>query len=126
MNNKKLTDINEVCRMLGCTSRTLRFYEEKGIINSTKVMFKNRRQYSDEQIKDIKEVLILRSLGLPIAKIKVLKANNQSLVDAISEKKAELVATITEKSKEYNLLNEAIATLQSGGNIFENNSYICI
>lgn len=119
MNNEKLTDINKVCRMLGCTSRTLRFYEEKGIINSTKVLFKNRRQYSDEQIKDIKEVLILRSLGLPIAKIKVLKANSQPLVDAISEKKAELIATITEKSKEYNLLNEAFATLQSGGNIFE-------
>ncbi|MBQ7760854.1 MAG: MerR family transcriptional regulator [Clostridia bacterium] len=119
MNNEKLTDINEVCRMLGCTSRTLRFYEEKGIIKSTKVLFKNRRQYTNEQINEIKEVLVLRSLGLPIAKIKALKSNNQSLVDAIVEKKAEIIATIRDKSKVYNLLDEAFATLKGGGNIFE-------
>lgn len=120
MENEKLTDINEVCMMLGCTSRTLRFYEEKGIIKSTKVLFKNRRQYNDKQIKEIKDVLVLRSLGLPVAKIKELKSNNQSLVDAIAERKSVLIATINAKSKEYNLLCEALVTLQDGGSIFEN------
>ena len=119
MEEKKLTDISEVCSMLGCTSRALRFYEQKGIISSTNVKFKSRRQYNDEQIKEIKEVLVLRSLGLPIAKIKELKANNQTLADAIVERQSDLIATIAAKSKEYNLLCEALATINEGGNIFE-------
>ena len=119
MEKKKLTDISEVCSMLGCTSRALRFYEQKGIISSTNVKFKSRRQYNDEQIKEIKEVLVLRSLGLPIAQIKELKTNNRALADAIAERQSELIATIASKSKEYNLLCEVLLTLNEGGNIFE-------
>lgn len=37
MYQKSLYDITEVCKMLDTTSRTLRFYEEKGIIQSTTV-----------------------------------------------------------------------------------------
>ena len=54
---QKLLDINTACRMLGTTSRTLRFYEEKGIIQSTVSPFSNRRQYSMEQLEQIKKVL---------------------------------------------------------------------
>ena len=35
MSKEHLYDITEVCGMMGTTSRTLRFYEEKGIIKST-------------------------------------------------------------------------------------------
>lgn len=116
---KSLYDINEVCNKLGCTSRTLRFYEQKGIISSTKEPFKSRRQYSNEQIKVIKDVLVLRSLGLSIAKIKELQENNKLLIDAIAERQAELIATITSKSKEYELLCESLLLLQNGESIFE-------
>ncbi|MBO4283567.1 MAG: MerR family transcriptional regulator, partial [Clostridia bacterium] len=37
MCQKQVYDIAEVCKMLGTTSRTLRFYEEKGIVQSTSV-----------------------------------------------------------------------------------------
>lgn len=74
--DQKLLDINEVCKMLSTTSRTLRFYEQKGIISSTSVPFQPRRQYDAEQIEHIKKVLVLRSLGLPIAKIQKLQQGN--------------------------------------------------
>ena len=32
MENQLLYDITEVCKKLGTTSRTLRFYEEKGLL----------------------------------------------------------------------------------------------
>lgn len=114
----RLTDINTVCNLLGCTSRTLRFYEQKGIVQSTTSPYNSRRQYSCEQIEKIKEVLVLRSLGLPIAKIRELQANNCPLAGAISARKAELVALIEEKVKEYHLLSEALMTLDDGGDIF--------
>ncbi len=36
---EKLTDINEVCRLLNTTSRTLRFYESKGIYFILMIVF---------------------------------------------------------------------------------------
>ena len=116
--DQKLLDINKVCKMLGTTSRTLRFYEQKGIISSTSVPFQTRRQYDAEQIEHIKKVLVLRSLGLPIAKIQKLQQGNADLSSAIAEHKAQIIASIVSKAKEIRLLDEALSTIEDGGNIF--------
>ena len=50
MNEKHLWDISEVCNMLGTTSRTLRFYEEKGLIQSTTEGLSHRRRYTEQQL----------------------------------------------------------------------------
>lgn len=110
-------DIGEVCKMLGTTSRTLRYYEVKGIIQSTISPFQTRRQYSVEQIEQIKNVLVLRSLGLSIAQIQQLQQGG-CLLDAIVQHKAQLIASISSKIKEIHLLNEALATIQAGGDLF--------
>jgi hypothetical protein len=52
-------DIEEVCRLLGTTSRTLRYYEEKGIIQSTAVFPGRCRHYTPEQLADIIKTVIL-------------------------------------------------------------------
>lgn len=114
----RLYDIAEVCKMLGTTSRTLRFYEQKGIIGSTAVPFGTRRQYSEEQIARIKQVMVLRSLGMPVAKIASLQAEQGDLSQAILERRAEVIASVTTKHKEIRLLSEALETLEQGGDIF--------
>lgn len=115
---EKLTDINQVCKMLGTTSRTLRFYESKGIITSTKKTDNKCRQYTTAQIDHIKKVLVLRSLGLSIAKIAELQQGNTSLSDTITLRKAEINASIITKLKEIRLLTDALATIEAGGDIF--------
>ena len=65
----KLIDINVVCNMLGCTSRALRFYEQKGIIQSTTLGISTRRSYTEEQLANIRNVIILRKLGLSVKTI---------------------------------------------------------
>lgn len=104
--------------MLGTTSRTLRFYEQKGIIGSTEVPFCSRRQYSEEQLERIKQVMVLRSLGMPIAKIAALQNENGDLPQAILERRAEVIASVTTKNKQIRLLSEALATIENGGDIF--------
>lgn len=114
----RLYDIAEVCKMLGTTSRTLRFYEQKGIIGSTDVPFCVRRQYSEKQLERIKQVLVLRSLGMPIAKIAALQNEQGDLSQAILERRAEVIASVTTKYKEIRLLSEALETIENGGDIF--------
>ena len=119
MEDKHLYDITEVCRMLGTTSRTLRFYEEKKIITSTTVGLSARRKYTEEQLLQIKNVLVLRSLGLSVKSITELQKEQSDLKDAVLSKRAEIYASIEAHIKEINLLNEAVYALELGKNIFD-------
>ncbi len=103
MKNETLFDISEVCEMLSITSRALRFYEEKGLITSTKI-FSNRRKYSVEQIELIKKILVLRTLGLSVSKIKQIQVGDSNLRQSIIEHKSKILATIVTKSNESNCL----------------------
>lgn len=118
MYQKSLYDITEVCKMLDTTSRTLRFYEEKGIIQSTTVGISSRRQYTEKQISRIKNVLVLRTLGLSVKAIAELQNKGIDLKDAVLSKRAEIYASIESRIREINLLNEALSAIESGKDIF--------
>ena len=120
MEEKKLYDITEVCRMLGTTSRTLRFYEEKEIITSTTIGISDRRRYTEDQLSHIRNVFVLRTLGLSVKAIAELQAEKSDLKDAVLSKRAEIYASIDSRMKEINLLNEALSVLESGKSIFDN------
>lgn len=119
MEQKQYYDITEVCNMLGTTSRTLRFYETKGIISSTTAGISSRRKYTEDQISNIRNVLVLRTLGLSIKSIAELQNLGGNLRDAVLEKRAEILASIDTRIREINLLNEALSALESGKNIFK-------
>ena len=118
MYQKPLYDIAEICKTLGTTSRTLRFYEEKGIIQSTTIGTSSRRQYTEEQLSLIKNVLVLRTLGLSVKAIAELQNSGTDLKEAVLSKRAEIYASIESRVREVNLLNEALSALESGKNIF--------
>jgi DNA-binding transcriptional MerR regulator len=119
MDERTLYDITEVCKMLNTTSRTLRFYEEKGIISSTTIGISSRRQYTDEQVAHIRNVLVLRTLGLTLKEITNLQKEETNLRSAVLSKRAEIYASIHTRIHEINFLNEALCALESGKNLFE-------
>ena len=116
-----LYDINVVCNLLGTTSRTLRFYEEKQIIASAERTDSSRRQYTSSQIEQIRNVLVLRSLGLSVKEIRSLQKKDGNLRSAIELNRAKIYACIAEKVKTLHLLNEALALLENGRDVFERN-----
>ena len=121
MCQKQVYDIAEVCKMLGTTSRTLRFYEEKGIVQSTSVGLSSRRHYTEGQISHIKSVLVLRTLGLSVRTIAEFQAKGTDLKNAVLSKRAEIVASIDSRLREIALLNDALSALESGKDIFADN-----
>ena len=118
MQNQKLYDITEVCSLLHTTSRTLRFYEQKGIISSTVCGISARRHYTEEQLALIKTVLVLRKLGLSLKTISELQHNNADLKGALISKRAEIEALIDTKCKEIMLLNNALFMIEQDKDIF--------
>ena len=104
-------DITEVCRLLGVTSRTLRFYESQGIIQSTVTPFSKRRMYTEAQLSEIRNVLLLRKLGLSVKSIGELQKNHISLEHALSERRMQLYALLEEKHRELAVITQALSAL---------------
>ncbi len=114
-----LYDITEVCTRLGTTSRTLRYYETEGLIESTTVYPSRRRRYTEEQVATIKKVLALRTLGLSVAAIRDLERGQTSLSDALLAHRADMIRLIVEKQREINLLEEVLHDIQDGGHVHD-------
>ncbi len=115
--DNQLYDINTVCKMLGVTSRTLRFWEEKGLISGTKAL-SGRRQYTIEQIDAIKRVIALRTIGLSVKTVQELQNNELELRAAINERRAAAYAAIEKKQREISVLCEALAILNNGDDLY--------
>ena len=65
--------IGEVAERTGVTQRTLRFYEEKGLLNPPSRMEGGFRLYSDDDVRRVAHIRRLQSLlGLSLAEIKEL------------------------------------------------------
>lgn len=60
--------IGELADLLGTTPRTLRFYEEQGLLESCRTSGGTRR-YSNEDVLRFKAILRLASSGIPISLI---------------------------------------------------------
>ena len=119
MSDIKHWDIHEVCDLLHITSRTLRFYEDKGVIQSNRDAFSSRRRYTLEQIAHIRHVITLRTLGLSLKAIQDLIQHERDLRETIVSRRAEMLAIIEEKQREIRILNEALCMIDEGENIFE-------
>ena len=62
----ELVRINEIVETFGLSSRTLRYYEEKGLIWSHHPDNKAQRYYDDNAIERLKQIVVLRKLQIPI------------------------------------------------------------
>lgn len=66
--------IKDVCRECKLTKKAIEYYEQQGLI-SPKIEDNGYRNYSDEDISILKEIGVLRKLGLSIADIKDIFAS---------------------------------------------------
>jgi DNA-binding transcriptional MerR regulator len=65
----ELIKITELTNELGMTSRTLRYYEQIGLIRSERLPFEKYRYYDRENIERIKQILVLRKMQIPVKDI---------------------------------------------------------
>ncbi|MBF6334261.1 MerR family transcriptional regulator [Nocardia transvalensis] len=61
--------IAEVARMSGITARTLRHYDDIGLLEPAHVGVNGYRYYEEEQLLRLQQILVLRELGLSLAEI---------------------------------------------------------
>lgn len=109
---KENQNIQEVTEMVGVTSRTLRYWEQQGLIHSMRDQESNWRVYDNETITQIKFVKELRDLNVSIRNIlDILNHLNMDYIKQIliqEMKQCEKDASVSHR--QYNQIKQVVDT----------------
>ena len=75
-------NIKEAEEETGITRQNIRFYEKKGLIQPERNKENDYRQYSEEDIKRLKTIKMLRKLDFPVEDIKEVLEGNTDFTQA--------------------------------------------
>jgi DNA-binding transcriptional MerR regulator len=84
--------IAEVARMSGVTARTLRHYDEIGLLPPARIGFNGHRYYEEEQLLRLQQILVLRALGVGLPEIARILGEQVDELDALRGHHRRLVA----------------------------------
>lgn len=113
--------IGEVAERTGLTQRTLRFYEEKGLLRPPTRMDGGFRLYSEADIQRLEQIKRLQQLlGFSLAEIKEMVEAEEIKMQlraeyrpesALPEKKGQLVRAIEVTQRQYDLIRQKVDAL---------------
>ena len=72
-----LIKITELSTELGLSSRTLRYYEEVGLLTSVRPPFEKYRYYDEQNVQRIRQIMVLRKMQIPIKDIVRIYENRE-------------------------------------------------
>lgn len=91
--------IKEVETMTGLARSNIRFYEKENLIQPTRNERNGYREYTEENVQDIKKIAYLRTLGISIEDIHKIINHKASLMEIISEQEKILGDQIVDLEK---------------------------
>jgi DNA-binding transcriptional MerR regulator len=65
--------IGELAAKVGLTERTIRYYEERGLLESVKRLEGGQRVYTDDDLRRLRFITKLKMLGLTLAEMQELE-----------------------------------------------------
>ena len=103
--------INELVKLSGVSARTLRYYDEIGLLRPSAVGGNGYRQYSQEDIDRLQQILFYRELDFKLEEIKKLLDHSDYEVKEALKKQSELL----KKKRQFidNLLITIEQTIQT-------------
>lgn len=106
--------IAEVARMSKLTSRTLRHYDDIGLLTPAYVGANGYRYYKQEQLLRLQEVLLLRELGLGLATITEILDGRRDRVEALRRHEQRLRGERDRLGRLADTVSRTITQLQGG------------
>ena len=92
INMSILRSINEVRNTLDMTSRTIRYYEQRGLIKTVRDSKTAPRKLDDDNIERLKKIRFLRRIGLSLDEIAEIIDSDNSTSEMIFRKSMEFKA----------------------------------
>lgn len=105
--------VKEVSKITGISIRTLRYYDEIGLLKPTKVSEAGYRLYDNRALEKLQEILFYRELEFPLADIKaILEKPNYNKQEALAIQKS----LLEHKRNRLNGIIELIDDVMEGVN----------
>ena len=114
MNLIKITDLTH---QLGLTSRSLRYYEQTGLIQSVRPQFAKYRFYDEENVERLRQIIVLRKMQIPIKDIiRIYESEDMSIVvQTFVDRMDAIDGEISALSEMKRLTNEFLQTMLKHG-----------
>lgn len=93
--------INEAEQLLGITKANIRFYEKEGLLTPSRTE-SGYRDYTEADIRRLKQIIILRKLGMPVYQI-------QEILDGVLPLQEAVGINIDSLTSQIDALNGALA-----------------
>ena len=75
--------INEVEAQVGITKKNIRFYEAQGLLAPRRNSENGYREYGPEEVGTLRQIKLLRKLGLPLEEIRRMQAGGSTVGDGM-------------------------------------------
>jgi len=114
----KYYQIGELANLVGMSPRTIRYYEEIGLLNSVKRIEGGKRVYTDRDIQRLKFIKRLKHLGLTLSEMHELEdiyqihRTNRKVLPRLLELLDNHVGKIDERIQNLDRLREDIFKYQ--------------
>ena len=82
--------IGEVAEITGLSISNIRFYEKKGLIEPDREQESKYRDYTEEDVKRLKEIILYRKMDFPIESIHQLLVKEVSVQDVLEQQLTDL------------------------------------
>ena len=67
--------VKEISKITGISIRTLRYYDEIGLLKPARVTEAGYRLYDDRELEKLQEILFYKELEIPLSEIKKIMEN---------------------------------------------------
>jgi len=110
--------IGEISRLVGLSQRTIRYYEEIGLLHSVRRIENGKRVYTDRDVRRLKFINRLKVLGLSLAEMVELEKiyrkqrNNREILPKLLEILDERATQIDERVSQLVALKKEIREYQ--------------
>jgi DNA-binding transcriptional MerR regulator len=111
--------IGELAAKVGLTERTIRYYEERGLLESVKRLDGGQRVYTDDDVRRLKFIQKLKVLGLTLAEMQELETlygrhhTNAKVLPRLIELLDAHLATTQERLNELAALRDEIRSYRA-------------
>ena len=108
--------INEVCHIVGLSRKSIRYYEENGLLSPKRNTENDYRMYTEEDIRKLKIIKFLRELDVPIRELKMLNEGTLTLQECMESR----IYKIKEQEEKYLKVKEMCMEIEESNDTFSN------
>lgn len=110
-------DIQQVVKLTGVTSRTLRHYDAIGLLSPSGVNSSGYRFYDEEALLRLQQILLLKQFGLALSEIKPVVEGETDYASALAARAVQLDQESARIERQKLSIAKTIENLQNGNRL---------